>query len=80
MGVVSFPMKTHSRKDLTEQFDVLNPCIVHGKKPRIVHTVAGREKYDFYCAVCEHDDCAKMGNDATDAVNVWNKWNPVDGK
>ena len=80
MAVVSFSMKTISRTDLTGQFDNLSPCVVHGKTPRIFHTVAGRKKHDFYIALCEHDDCSKMGYNAADAVAAWNKWNPPANK
>lgn len=77
MGVTAFQMKTHSRTDLTAEYPVLNPCIVHGTKPEIVEIVAGRRKYRYFCALCRHDDCGKIADTAEDVVRFWNKWNPV---
>ena len=82
MSTYSVDLKTHSQEDLTEQFPNLNNCIVHGIKPKIMKTVAGKRKETFYSALCICDgkynnDCAKINTESPEVVvDYWNKWNP----
>lgn len=72
----SVALKTHSREELTNQFE-LNSCIVHDRKPSIFRIVAGKRKEIFYTAICDHEDCGKITTEnAQKVVDYWNKWNP----
>ncbi len=75
MGIISFPIKTHSREDITTQFE-LNDCIIHHCKPKIYKIVSGRRKYIDFVAVCKEDACNKISDDVNITVEAWNKWNP----
>ena len=82
MSTYSVTMKTHSQENLTENYPNLNRCILHGVKPTIMKTVAGKRKEIFYSALCicegkYNNDCAKITTENPDVVvGYWNKWNP----
>jgi len=77
MGVFITTLKTHGRTDLTNRFEHLNNCIVHGCKPSILDIVAGKDKMHHYVAVCKSEECNKIvTSSADDVVKAWNKYNP----
>lgn len=82
MSVFSVTLKTHNRKEITDQFET-NPCILHGVQPKIFESVVGRRKDTMYTALCicngtYNDDCGKIAGNAEEVVEAWNKWNPVE--
>lgn len=78
MTVISYPLKTHSRTDITNQFDNLNECFIHHCKPTILDIVAGRHKEHHFVASCISDHCGKISSvSGQDVVNIWNNLNNV---
>lgn len=76
MSIFTIQLKTHSRIDLTKNYPDLNPCLIHGTKPKILRIVAGKHKDIHYVAVCQHNDCGKITETADKIVSAWNKHNP----
>lgn len=74
MGIVQFQLKTHSREDITNLFE-LNDCIVHNCKPTILKIVAGKRKEIHYVAVCKDEQCGKITMEENNIDKIWNKWN-----
>lgn len=79
MTTVTVKLKTHAVHDITDLYvGRLNPCIIHGSKPNVTNTVAGRDKDNHYIVTCGHDECSKISMDGADeSVNYWNKYNPI---
>jgi hypothetical protein len=75
MGVIEFQMKTHSRENITHEFNNLNPCIKHNRTPTIMKIVAGRRKEEHFCAWCDEEECDKISYDRKGIAEIWNKWN-----
>ena len=63
MSVWSVTMKTHSRVAYHEDQFILNPCVVHNKKPTVFKSVVGKHKMTLYTVICDHDNCAKIADD-----------------
>lgn len=76
MSTTSFPMKTISRKDISNDFST-NNCIVHGHRPTLMQIVAGtRSKYTYFVASCDEDACSKLSMESgEDIAKIWNNWN-----
>lgn len=78
MGTFTVTMKTHSREDITSRFMFIHDCVIHKKKPQVLHIVAGRNKEDHYVVTCGHDDCTRISMDSPDhIVTIWNNYNPL---
>lgn len=78
MGIISTPMKTHNRTDLSDKYLFINDCIVHRCKPTVLDIVAGRRKEHHYVVQCKSEDCGKISMVSADhVVTVWNHYNPL---
>lgn len=77
MATISVNIKTHAVHDLTDFYKgIVNKCAIHGVKPSVINTVAGRKKDSHYIVTCGHDECSKISmDDPIVAINYWNKYN-----
>lgn len=76
MGIFSVKLKTNSKKDITNRFDNLKPCAVHGCLPSILEIVAGRKKEKHFVAVCKDENCGKISTESAEIlVGYWNSRN-----
>lgn len=79
MTVVTTPMKTHSRKNITTDFLFIHDCKIHNCKPSVWDIVSGKMKEHYYLVHCDgSDDCGKLSMDSPEhVVDVWNHYNPI---
>lgn len=76
MAIFSSTLRTHSREEITHLFPELKLCSIHGRKPKVFKSIAGKRRETFYTATCDHDDCSKISTESVGiVVNAWNKYN-----
>lgn len=76
MSIYEYQMKTHSREDISKEFDNLNLCIIHGRRPVVLKIVVGRRKDIVYCMMCDSEDCRRITDSQKTVESIWNKFNP----